>query len=65
MRSPIYVALTLDYWVIDLEGNYNYAVIGELDRENLWILSRKPMMEKGILSRIIETTKAMVMTFPI
>ena len=59
------MALTLDYWVIDLEGNYNYAVIGELDRENLWIHSRKPMMEKGILSRIIETTKAMVMTFPI
>ena len=49
---------TLDYWVIDLEENYNYAVIGEPDRENLWILSRKPIMEKGLLSKIIETTKS-------
>ena len=49
---------TLDYWVIDLEENYNYAVIGEPDRDNLWILSRKPIMEKGLLSRIIETTKS-------
>ena len=48
---------TLDYWVIDLEENYNYAVIGEPEKENLWILSRKPIMEKGLLSRIIETTK--------
>jgi apolipoprotein D and lipocalin family protein len=49
---------TLDYWVIDLEENYNYAVIGEPDRENLWILSRKPIMDKGLLSVIIETTKS-------
>jgi apolipoprotein D and lipocalin family protein len=49
---------TLDYWVIDLEENYNYAVIGEPDRDNLWILSRKPIIEKGLLSKIIETTKS-------
>ncbi|MBT3514207.1 MAG: lipocalin family protein [Nitrospina sp.] len=48
---------TLDYWVIDLEENYNYAVIGEPEKENLWILSRKPIIEKGILSKIIENTK--------
>ena len=48
---------TLDYWVIDLEENYNYAVIGEPDKENLWILNRKPIMEKGLLTKIIEKTK--------
>ena len=48
---------TLDYWVIDLEENYNYAVIGEPDKENIWILSRKPIMEKGLLTKIIEKTK--------
>ena len=48
---------TLDYWVIDLEENYNYAVIGEPDKENFWILSRKPIMEKGLLTKIIEKTK--------
>ena len=48
---------TLDYLVIDLEENYNYAVIGEPDKENFWILSRKPIMEKGLLTKIIEKTK--------
>ena len=48
---------SLDYWVIDLEENYNYAVIGEPDKENFWILSRKPIMEKGLLTKIIEKTK--------
>jgi apolipoprotein D and lipocalin family protein len=47
----------LDYWVIDLEENYNYAVIGEPDKENFWILSRKPIMETGLLTKIIEKTK--------
>ena len=48
---------SLDYWVIDLEENYNYAVIGEPDKENFWILSRKPIMAKGLLTKIIEKTK--------
>ena len=48
---------TLDYWVIDLEEDYNYAVIGEPDKENFWILSRKPIMEKNLLTKIIEKTK--------
>ena len=48
---------TLDYWVIDLEENYNYAVIGEPDKENFWILSRKPIMDNGLLTKIIEKTK--------
>jgi apolipoprotein D and lipocalin family protein len=49
---------SLDYWVIELDENYNYAVIGEPERENLWILSRKPIMGKDLLSRIIENTKS-------
>ena len=48
---------TLDYWVIDLEEHYNYAVIGEPDKENVWILSRKPVMEKSLLNKIIKKTK--------
>ena len=48
---------SLDYWVIDLEENYNYAVIGEPDKENFWILSRKPIMEKDLLAKIITRSK--------
>ena len=48
---------SLDYWVIDLDENFNYAVIGEPDKENFWILSRKPIMEKGLLAKIIAQSK--------
>ena len=44
----------LDYWVIELDKNYNYAVIGEPDKENFWILSRQPIMGKNLLNQIIE-----------
>lgn len=45
---------TLDYWVVDLQEDYKYAVIGEPDKENIWILSRKPIMKKSLLVKIIK-----------
>ena len=48
---------TLDYWVIDLEEDYKYAVIGEPDKENIWILSRTPIMKKSLLVKIIKKIK--------
>jgi apolipoprotein D and lipocalin family protein len=46
------------YWVIDLAGDYSYAVVGEPGREYLWILARSPSMEStiyaGILDRIAQ-----------
>jgi apolipoprotein D and lipocalin family protein len=46
------------YWIIDLGEGYEYAVVGEPEREYLWILSRTPTMEdatyRRILSRVAE-----------
>jgi apolipoprotein D and lipocalin family protein len=33
-----------DYWIIDLDADYRYAVVGHPGREYLWILSRTPTM---------------------
>lgn len=48
-----------DYWVIDLDPNYAYAVVGHPRRETLWILSRTPMMDealyRSILARLEQT----------
>ena len=43
--------------MIDLEEDYKYAVIGEPDKENIWILSRKPIMKKSLLVKIIKKTE--------
>lgn len=47
-----------NYWVIDLAEDYSYAVIGEPDREYLWILSRTPRMEDAVYQKILERIKA-------
>lgn len=41
-----------DYWVIDLDPDYQWAVVGGPERRYLWILSRTPWMEHGLLERI-------------
>jgi apolipoprotein D and lipocalin family protein len=43
-----------NYWVIDLADDYSYAVIGEPNRQYLWILSRTPKMEDATYEKILE-----------
>ncbi len=33
-----------DYWIIDLDSDYQWVVVSEPQREYLWILSRTPQM---------------------
>ncbi len=46
-----------NYWVIDLAEDYSYAVIGEPNREYLWILCRTPKMEENVYQKILERIK--------
>lgn len=36
-----------DYWVIALDPDYRWAVVGEPERENLWLLSRTPTVPQA------------------
>jgi apolipoprotein D and lipocalin family protein len=47
-----------DYWIIDLGTDYGYAVVSEPSRKYLWILARKPEMEKKVLEGILERLRA-------
>lgn len=40
------------YWIIDLEPNYQYAVIGSPDRQYGWILARQPHLSDSDLVQI-------------
>jgi apolipoprotein D and lipocalin family protein len=46
-----------DYWIIDLDPDYQWALVGEPDRDNLWVLARQPQMEEAQLQRILETAR--------
>jgi len=45
-----------NYWIIDLDDNYQWAVVGEPKRKYVWILSRTHTLEEnlyqGIISRL-------------
>lgn len=45
-----------DYWVIDLDPEYRFAVVGHPSRDYLWILARTPALDAatydGIVARL-------------
>lgn len=41
-----------DYWIIDLDPKYQYAVVGSPARDYGWILSRAPSLELPVLEGI-------------
>lgn len=42
-----------DYWVVDLDENYQYAAVADPKRENLWVLSRTPEMKDAVYQNIL------------
>jgi apolipoprotein D and lipocalin family protein len=43
-----------DYWIIDLDPQYRWAVVGEPRRRYLWILSREPQLDQAIYAQIVD-----------
>ena len=43
-----------DYWVMILDENYDYVVVGTPSREYLWILARKPILDEKIKNEILQ-----------
>jgi len=46
-----------NYWIIALDPEYRWAVVGEPDRKYLWILSREPKLDEALYSQILDRTK--------
>ena len=49
---------TGDYWIIDLDPDYRWAVVGHPDRKYLWILSRTPEMDPATYDAILGRLRA-------
>jgi apolipoprotein D and lipocalin family protein len=43
-----------DYWVIGLDPDYRWAVVGNPDRKYLWILSRTAELPKALLEEALK-----------
>ncbi|KAL2929896.1 Temperature-induced lipocalin-1 [Bienertia sinuspersici] len=43
-----------DYWILYLDDDYQYALIGQPSRRYLWILCRKTQMDEEIYNQLVE-----------
>jgi len=48
-----------DYWVIALDADYQWAMVGSPDADYLWILSRTPVLDPAIKADLIERARTM------
>jgi apolipoprotein D and lipocalin family protein len=48
-----------DYWIIALDPDYGWAVVGTPSRETLWILSRTPTMRPTLYDRLVERAQTL------
>jgi apolipoprotein D and lipocalin family protein len=46
------------YWILDLDPDYRWVVVGNPSREYLWILSRTPQMDDATYQGILERLRA-------
>jgi apolipoprotein D and lipocalin family protein len=47
-----------DYWVIGIDAEYRWAVVGNPNRKYLWVLSRTPQLSQEMLHAALETASA-------
>jgi apolipoprotein D and lipocalin family protein len=47
-----------DYWIIELDPDYQYAVVGHPGRGYLWILCRRPQMDESLYTQLLEKITA-------
>ena len=46
-----------DYFILELDKNYNWAVIGSSSDKYLWILSRTPQLDETVYNQLIAGLK--------
>ena len=43
-----------DYWIFGLDEDYRWAVVGNPNRNHLWILSRTPVLDRPLLEQALQ-----------
>lgn len=59
MKAQFVWPIKVAYWIVDIAPDYSYVVVGHPDHKFLFIMSRKPSLDKSTYDQIIEKCKAM------
>jgi apolipoprotein D and lipocalin family protein len=47
-----------DYWIIGLDADYRWAVVGNPNRKYLWVLSRTPQLPRALLDATLKSAES-------
>ncbi|WP_439881170.1 lipocalin family protein [Pontibacter sp. MBLB2868] len=47
-----------DYWILELDPDYQHVLVGSPDRESLWILSRTPVLDEAVYNLMVQQAKS-------
>jgi apolipoprotein D and lipocalin family protein len=59
MKVTFLRPFSADYWVIDLDQDYKWAMTGQPSRDYLWILSREPRIDESLYERLVASAKTL------
>ncbi|MEO8628959.1 MAG: lipocalin family protein [Betaproteobacteria bacterium] len=48
-----------DYWVVALDEDYRWSIVGEPSRQYLWILARTPTLDSAVYAGLLELVSSM------
>lgn len=48
-----------DYWILDLDAEFRWALVGTPNRSHLWVLSRTPRLESGVVETLLQRARAL------
>lgn len=54
MKAQFVWPFKVDYWVVELADDYSYMIVGHPKKKYLFIMSRKPSMDKVQYMQIVE-----------
>ncbi|GLJ08233.1 hypothetical protein SUGI_0084570 [Cryptomeria japonica] len=46
-----------DYWVMAIDEDYRWAMVGQPSRKSLWILSREPELDEEIYNQLLDKAR--------
>jgi apolipoprotein D and lipocalin family protein len=59
LKVQFFWPFAANYWVIALDPDYRWAVVGEPSRDYLWVLSRTPQMDDTLYGALLERLRGL------
>jgi apolipoprotein D and lipocalin family protein len=58
LRVTFFWPIAADYWVLQLDPSYQWALVGTPNRKYLWILSRMKTLDQSMIAQLLHAAKS-------